>query len=190
MTDRMAALATLSLHDVPERAIALADFYKRYSADALIIDKWFSLQAMVPEADTLEKVRGLTGHPAFSLSNPNRVRALIGAFSAGNPDPVQPRRWRRLRFHRRYRAGARSEKSPACRAAGHHLPHLAHAGSRPAAVRRKRAQAHQGGAKSIPRSHRYRRARARRAVITRRHLFTLRIDFVKPSNTGPPPVTR
>ncbi len=85
MTDRMAALATLALHDVPERASAITDFYQRYSADALIIDKWFSLQAMVPEADTLEKVRGLTSHPAFSYANPNRVRALIGAFSAGNP---------------------------------------------------------------------------------------------------------
>ncbi len=85
MTDRMAALATLSLHDVPERANALADFYQRYSANALIVDKWFSLQAMIPQPDTLEKVRGLTGHPAFSMSNPNRVRALIGAFSAGNP---------------------------------------------------------------------------------------------------------
>ncbi len=85
MTDRMAALATLSLHDVQERARALADFYQRYSADALIVDKWFSLQAMIPQPDTLEKVRSLTGHPAFSMSNPNRVRALIGAFSAGNP---------------------------------------------------------------------------------------------------------
>jgi aminopeptidase N len=85
MTDRMAALATLSLHDVPERANALADFYQRYSANALIVDKWFSLQAMIPQPDTLDKVRGLAGHPAFSMSNPNRVRALIGAFSAGNP---------------------------------------------------------------------------------------------------------
>jgi len=85
MTDRMAALATLSLHDVPERAKTLEDFYRRYSADALIIDKWFSLQAMVPEASTLDKVRELTRHPAFSFGNPNRVRAVIGAFSAGNP---------------------------------------------------------------------------------------------------------
>jgi aminopeptidase N len=85
MTDRMAALATLSLHDVPERANALADFYQRYSANALIVDKWFSLQAMIPQPDALDKVRDLTRHPAFSMSNPNRVRALIGAFSAGNP---------------------------------------------------------------------------------------------------------
>ena len=84
MTDRMAALATLSLHDVPQRHDALADFYRRYAADALVIDKWFSLQAMIPQPDALEQVRALTGHPAFSMANPNRVRALIGAFAQGN----------------------------------------------------------------------------------------------------------
>jgi aminopeptidase N len=84
MTDRMAALATLSLHASPERERALADFYARYAADALVIDKWFSLQAMIPQSDTLDKVRALTAHPAFSFAKPNRVRALIGAFAA-NP---------------------------------------------------------------------------------------------------------
>ena len=84
MTDRMAALATLSLHGGPERARALADFYVRYAANALVIDKWFSLQAMIPRPDTLDQVRALTAHPAFSFANPNRVRALIGAFAA-NP---------------------------------------------------------------------------------------------------------
>ena len=85
MTDRMAALATLSLHDAPERQQALDDFYKRYAADALVVDKWLSLQAAIPQLQTLDKVRALTAHPAFSLSNPNRVRALIGAFAQGNP---------------------------------------------------------------------------------------------------------
>jgi aminopeptidase N len=84
MTDRMAALTTLSLHGGPERADALADFYERYCADALIVDKWFSLQAMIPQPDTLDKVRALIGHPAFSIANPNRVRALIGVFAQGN----------------------------------------------------------------------------------------------------------
>jgi aminopeptidase N len=84
MTDRMAALATLSLHEVPEAARALADFYARYASDALVVDKWFSLQATVPRPTTLENVRRLTGHPAFSSANPNRVRALIGAFAQGN----------------------------------------------------------------------------------------------------------
>ena len=84
MTDRMAALATLSLHAVPERQAALDDFYRRYSGDPLIVDKWMSLQAGIPEAATLDRVRALTGHPAFSLGNPNRVRALIGGFAHMN----------------------------------------------------------------------------------------------------------
>ena len=85
MTDRMAALATLAQHDVPEREQAIADFYTRFADDALVIDKWFSLQAMNPQPDTLAKVRALTAHPAFSFANPNRVRALVGAFAQGNP---------------------------------------------------------------------------------------------------------
>jgi aminopeptidase N len=85
MTDRMAALATLSLHDVPERERALNRFYTHYAADALVVDKWFALQAMTPQPNTLEKVRTLTAHPAFSFANPNRVRALIGAFAQANP---------------------------------------------------------------------------------------------------------
>jgi aminopeptidase N len=85
MTDRMGALAALSQHAIPEREQALADFYARYSADTLVTDKWLSLQAMIPQPDTLDNVRALTAHPAFSLTNPNRVRALIGAFAQGNP---------------------------------------------------------------------------------------------------------
>ena len=84
MTDRMAALVTLSLHEVPEREYALADFYARYASDALVVDKWFSLQATIPQPNTLENVRRLTAHPAFSPANPNRVRALIGSFAQGN----------------------------------------------------------------------------------------------------------
>jgi aminopeptidase N len=84
MTDRIAALATLSLHPVPERQAALDDFYRRYSGNPLIIDKWLSLQAAIPEAATLDRVRALTTHPAFSFTNPNRIRALIGAFAQTN----------------------------------------------------------------------------------------------------------
>ena len=85
MTDRLAALATLSLHDGAERDRAFADFYARYAANALVVDKWFSLQAVTPQPGTLEKVRDLSGHPAFTSANPNRLRALIGAFAQGNP---------------------------------------------------------------------------------------------------------
>ncbi len=84
MTDRMAALDTLSLHDRPERTRALEDFYRRYADDPLIIDKWLALQAAIPEAGTLDRVRALTRHPAFSMANPNRVRALIGSFAQVN----------------------------------------------------------------------------------------------------------
>ena len=85
MTDRMAALSTLSLRDVPERTAALDDFYTRYGDDPLIVDKWFTLQATIPEPATLDRVKALTGHPAFSFANPNRVRALIHAFALANP---------------------------------------------------------------------------------------------------------
>jgi aminopeptidase N len=84
MTDRMAALETLAMHDRPERADALEDFYTRYADDPLIIDKWLALQAAIPEPATLERVRALTAHPAFSMANPNRVRALIGSFAQVN----------------------------------------------------------------------------------------------------------
>ena len=84
MTDRMAALEILTQHDRPERALALEDFYTRYADDPLIIDKWLALQAAIPEAATLDRVRALTSHPAFSMANPNRVRALIGSFAQVN----------------------------------------------------------------------------------------------------------
>ena len=50
--------------------------------EPLILDKWFALQAQIPERETLERVRALMSHRGFSLANPNRVRALIGGFSA------------------------------------------------------------------------------------------------------------
>jgi aminopeptidase N len=99
MTDRIAALATLSHHQVPERQAALADFYRRYEGDPLIIDKWFGLQAAIPEADTLARVKGLTAHPAFSMSNPNRVRALIGNFAQANQTQFNRRDGEGYVFH-------------------------------------------------------------------------------------------
>ncbi|HEX4552430.1 MAG TPA: aminopeptidase N, partial [Xanthobacteraceae bacterium] len=73
MTDRMAAVSTLSLYPVRERQAAIDDFYRRYQSDPLVIDKWFALQAAIPEPGTLDRVHELTRHPAFSLGNPNRV---------------------------------------------------------------------------------------------------------------------
>ena len=82
MTDRMAALTALSHSDAIERTEALARFYDRYRGNSLVIDKWFSVQAMSQRADTLATVKALMAHPDFTLANPNRLRALIGAFGA------------------------------------------------------------------------------------------------------------
>jgi aminopeptidase N len=85
MTDTIAALGLLAESDLVERPQALADFYARWRDDALVVDKWFALQAMAQRPDAVEAVQALLGHEAFTLKNPNRVRALIGAFAAGNP---------------------------------------------------------------------------------------------------------
>jgi aminopeptidase N len=85
MTDKMAALTTLSFHGVSERQAALDDFYRRFSSDPLVIDKWLALQATIPESGTLDRVRELARHSVFSLANPNRVRSLIGSFAQANP---------------------------------------------------------------------------------------------------------
>ncbi|MCB1502578.1 MAG: DUF3458 domain-containing protein, partial [Bauldia sp.] len=84
MTDRVAALSTLAQGAFPERVEAFGAFYQRYRNDALVLDKWFMLQAMVPAAATLDEVRLLQSHPAYSITNPNRIRSLIGGFAAGN----------------------------------------------------------------------------------------------------------
>jgi aminopeptidase N len=85
MTDVMAALALLADGDHPAREEALADFEQRWSGDPLVMDKWFGVQAMSSRADTLARIRVLMGHDAFSLHNPNKVRALIGSFANANP---------------------------------------------------------------------------------------------------------
>ncbi|WP_033067453.1 aminopeptidase N [Thalassospira australica] len=85
MTDQMAALSVLNNLDHPGRETALADFEQRFAKDAVVLDKWFSLQAMSSRDDTLARVKDLMSHPAFTMRNPNKVRALIGAFAMGNP---------------------------------------------------------------------------------------------------------
>ena len=81
MTDRQSALTTLAAGDAPQRVAALDIFYHRYNDNALVLDKWFSVQAMAPRDDTVAVVADLVRHRDFTLSNPNRARALIGAFS-------------------------------------------------------------------------------------------------------------
>jgi aminopeptidase N len=80
----LAALGALARTDAPEREAALAAFYTRWRGDDLVLDKWFSIQAMAPRASAVADVRALYAHPDFDLRNPNRVRALVGAFAGGN----------------------------------------------------------------------------------------------------------
>ncbi|MEJ5079445.1 MULTISPECIES: aminopeptidase N [unclassified Ochrobactrum] len=87
MTDRAAALSVLvhRFGDSHEALDALASFEKRFGDDGLVMDKWFIVQATRPGEKALEAVRTLTKDKLLSFDNPNRVRALIGAFSASNP---------------------------------------------------------------------------------------------------------
>jgi aminopeptidase N len=82
MTDRQGALGALVNSDAPEREGALAGFYERYRSDALVLDKWFMVQALSTRDDALEAVEALARHPDFTLANPNRMRSLVGAFGA------------------------------------------------------------------------------------------------------------
>jgi aminopeptidase N len=82
MTDRQGALGVLSNSDAPERVEALEAFYERYRSNGLVLDKWFSVQALSTRSDTADAVARLAEHPNFTLSNPNRLRALVGAFAA------------------------------------------------------------------------------------------------------------
>ncbi|HEX6604847.1 MAG TPA: aminopeptidase N, partial [Sphingomicrobium sp.] len=83
MTDRQGALGILVSLDAPEREAALDAFYRQFHDDALVIDKWFALQAAAQRPDTADQVERLADHPDFVASNPNRLRALAGTF-AGN----------------------------------------------------------------------------------------------------------
>ncbi|MCJ2181504.1 aminopeptidase N [Novosphingobium sp. 1949] len=84
MTDRQGALMVLASLDCPERELALADFLARYEGNALVIDKWFSLQAGSLHPRVLDHIKALASHPEFRMSNPNRVRSLYMA-AAMNP---------------------------------------------------------------------------------------------------------
>jgi len=97
MTDRLAALAVLNRLGGAARDAAFQNFEKRYYNEPLILDSWFSAQAMTRTRDCLDRVKKLMDHPGFVLTNPNRVRALISAFATGN----------QRQFHRRDGEGYR-----------------------------------------------------------------------------------
>ncbi|WP_321158024.1 MULTISPECIES: aminopeptidase N [Providencia] len=85
MTDSLAALTAASESQLPCLESLMTAFDERWHHDGLVMDKWFTLQGTSPAPDVLEKVRSLLTHRSFSMSNPNRVRSLVGAFASGNP---------------------------------------------------------------------------------------------------------
>ena len=90
MTGLMGAINALMTTSGPARDAVLITFRKRHDRDALTLDKWFAIQASAWRWDkksppTLERVIELMNDPAFSLSNPNKVYALLGSFFRGNP---------------------------------------------------------------------------------------------------------
>ncbi len=95
MTEVQAALSILAQHDTPLREQALAAFYEKWQDDAQVVDKWFGIQASSRLENTLQQVQQLMTHPAFNIKNPNKLRALVGAFCRGNP----------VRFHQLDGAG-------------------------------------------------------------------------------------
>ena len=85
MTERLAALAVLINSPFEsEKAVALASFAEHFKDNALVMDQWFSVQAACALPGALQRVEQLMQHPAFTLKNPNKVRALIGAFAGQN----------------------------------------------------------------------------------------------------------
>jgi aminopeptidase N len=88
MTDRAAALQALIRSGGPERDRCLVEYERAFSDEPLAMDKWFTWQAgairLPGQAPVLARVRTLTEHPAFSMRNPTKVRALVTAFCTGN----------------------------------------------------------------------------------------------------------
>ncbi|MEE8872945.1 aminopeptidase N [Pseudomonas helleri] len=85
MTERLNALAILVNSPFEaEKALALASFAEHFKDNPLVMDQWFSVQAASPLPGGLQRVQQLMEHPAFTIKNPNKVRALIGAFAGQN----------------------------------------------------------------------------------------------------------
>ncbi len=81
MTDRMGAFGTLANSMAPERDEAIQAFYDRFRDNSLVMDKWFSTQSFSIRPDTLDRVEELVEHPDFTITNPNRLRSVVGAMS-------------------------------------------------------------------------------------------------------------
>ncbi|HEV7491107.1 MAG TPA: aminopeptidase N [Rhodanobacteraceae bacterium] len=85
LTDRLAALGVLVSAGAPDAQAALDAFATRYAGEAMVLDKWFSVQATHAQPETLARVQALTAHPAFQWNTPNSVYALLVSFAHRNP---------------------------------------------------------------------------------------------------------
>jgi len=99
MTDSLAALKGLVLNGAAGAPAVLAEFEERWRDDALVMDKWFAIQAIRPGRNTVREVSALMEHPAFSIRNPNKVRSLIGSFAMLNPTGFHAPDGSGYRFH-------------------------------------------------------------------------------------------
>lgn len=84
MTNQLAALAVLNKVEGETRDKALSTFYQRFKADPQVMDKWLAIQAVADFGDACERIKVLSEHPAFSMTTPNKVRALFTTFSMHN----------------------------------------------------------------------------------------------------------
>ena len=84
MTDQLTAFRYLTDTDCEQREIALNEFMDRWSHDALVLDKWFTTQAVSRRSNALSEVKKLLHHDKFNIRNPNKVRSLVGAFCFHN----------------------------------------------------------------------------------------------------------
>ncbi|MGR5295554.1 aminopeptidase N [Vibrio mediterranei] len=85
MTDSIAAMTAANSASLSCRQLLMDDYSEKWSHDGLVMDKWFALQGANPAINALENVKYCMSHKAFSLSNPNRTRSLIGSFLNMNP---------------------------------------------------------------------------------------------------------
>jgi aminopeptidase N len=85
MTDQLAGFRVLVHNDTSQRQHVTEAFYQQWKQEHLVIDKWFTIQAMAVLDDTIDTVKKLFKHVDFDLRNPNRTRALLGAFCSSNP---------------------------------------------------------------------------------------------------------
>jgi aminopeptidase N len=85
MTDRLSALSTVVQSWTADADALLSDFYRQYTADPLVLDKWLSLNALASDEAALSRIKAILASPDFPQNNPNRLRALMATFGMNNP---------------------------------------------------------------------------------------------------------